>query len=154
MNFSSPETLAAHLHVINEDDTAYGDMVVHKTRGVVDNQLLLDAMDKRSWSSGNDIDDFNSENFVESFECFLCSEVYRKQMEEDAGYSSRSSVDTTHYSCSPPIDPVTRKDSDSWWRDHWKHASAEANVIGRLVTRNLNFTADEFHESVFREIAK
>lgn len=154
LHFSSPETLATHLHAINEDDTAYDNMLVHKTKGIVENQKLIDAMQTRRWSSDYDIDDFNSVNFVEAFECFLCSEVYRKQMEEKAGFSSRSSVDTSHYSCSPPIHPVTRKENfDSWWLDHWKHARAEANVIGRLVARNLNYTTDEFHESVFKEIS-
>lgn len=130
-------------------------MLIHKTKGLIENQNLIDAVEKRSWSSDYDIDDYNSENFVEAFECFLCSEVHRKQMEEKAGFSSRSLVDTSHYSCSPPVHPVTRKENtDSWWHDHWKQARAEASVIGRLVARNLNYTADEFHEHVFKEIAK
>uniref|UniRef100_A0A0P6DYU3 Fucosyltransferase n=1 Tax=Daphnia magna TaxID=35525 RepID=A0A0P6DYU3_9CRUS len=153
-NFTSPESLAAHLHYLNSDDAAYNSMLVHKTRGTIENRILTDAMKSRTWIAGGEDDDFEKENFVESFECFLCSQIYRKQSEEDAGYSSRpNSVDTTHYSCPPPIHPVTRKvNPHNWWLEHWNHARAEANVIGRFAQRNLNYTSDEFHQSVFQEI--
>lgn len=146
--------MAAHLHYLNSDDAAYNSMLVHKTRGTIENRILTDAMKSRTWIAGGEDDDFEKENFVESFECFLCSQIYRKQSEEDAGYSSRpNSVDTTHYSCPPPIHPVTRKvNPHNWWLEHWNHARAEANVIGRFAQRNLNYTSDEFHQSVFQEI--
>lgn len=130
-------------------------MLVHKTQGVVENKALVDSMEKRGWSAGDEID-FNSENFVESYECFLCSQMYRTQKEESSGYSSRplASVDTTHYKCAPPFNPVTRReDYGGWWRDHWNQARAEANVIGRLVRRNQNYSAEEFHHFVFREMS-
>lgn len=156
LNFTSPETLASHLHYLNQDDIAYSDMVVHKTKGIVDNTFLINAMAKRGWSAGNENEDPHSENFVEAFECYLCSEIHRKQREEKTGYSTRpiSSIDSSHYSCSLPIHPVTRQENtESWWLEHWKHASVEANVIGRLVARNLNYTVDEFHQFVLKELA-
>lgn len=153
-NFTSPEALAAYLHYLNDDDVAYKRMLVHKVKKTVANQRLVVAMERRSWSAGHE-DDFESENFVEAFECFLCSEIHRKQLEENAGYSTRrqSSVDTSHYSCPLPLHPVTQKiNSENWWVEHWKHAGAEANVIGRLALRNLNYTAQEFHKLVSHEI--
>lgn len=153
-NFTSPESLASHLHSLNDDDTAYNRMVAHKLKGTVENRRLISAMKSRSWSAGHE-DDFESDNFVEAFECFLCSEIHRKQLEENAGYSTRrqSSVDTSHYSCPLPLHPVTQKiNSENWWVEHWNHARAEANAIGRLALRNLNYTSQEFHKLVSHEI--
>lgn len=130
-------------------------MLSHKLHGTVDNNDLIVAMEGRSWSAGHE-DDFQSENFVEAFECFLCSEIHRKQLEENAGYSTRreSSVDTSHYNCSAPLHPVTQKiNFDSWWVEHWNHAGAEANIVGRLALRNLNYTSEEFHKLVSLEIS-
>lgn len=153
-NFTSPEALAAYLHYLNDDDVAYNRMLVHKVKKTVANQRLTVAMERRSWSAGHE-DDFESENFVEAFECFLCSEIHRKQLEENAGYSTRrqSSVDTSHYSCPLPLHPVTQKiNSENWWVEHWKHAGAEANVLQQLALRNLNYTTQEFHKLVSHEI--
>ncbi|XP_046631450.1 alpha-(1,3)-fucosyltransferase 10-like [Daphnia pulicaria] len=151
-NFTSPESLADYLHSLNDDDIAYSRMLSHKLHGTVDNNDLIVAMEGRSWSAGHE-DDFQSENFVEAFECYLCSEIHRKQLEENAGYSTRreSSVDTSHYNCSAPLHPVTQKiNFDSWWVEHWNHAGAEANIIGRFALRNLNYTSEEFHKIINR----
>lgn len=155
-DFTTPESLAVHLHDLNRNDTAYSNLLVHKIQGIVENENLINAIKNRIWSAGHESEDLNKENFVESFECYLCSQVHRKIFEENSGYSVRplSVVDISHYSCPSPIHPVTReKNSDSWWLEHWNHARAEANVIHRLVQRNLNYTADEFHKNVFHEIA-
>lgn len=154
-DFTSPESLATHLLTLNNDDAAYNSMLIHKTQGTIENKNLVDAMKSRTWIAGGEDEDVQSENFVEAFECFLCSEIYRKQAEEDAGYSARPpTVGNSHYSCPSPIDPVTRElNPDNWWLEHWNHALAEANVIGRFAQRNLNYTSEEFHQSVFQEIA-
>ena len=157
LDFATPESLAAHLHTLNENDSAYNNMLVHKIKRTVENKELIKSFENRIWSAGHEIEDFNKENFVEAFECYLCSEVHRRKIEESYEYSVRPRlpVDVSHYNCSSPIHPVTKEEnSDSWWLEHWNHARAEANVIQRLVERNVNYTADEFHKEVFHEIVR
>ena len=153
-NFPSPAVLAAHLHALNQDDEAYNQKILHKTKKAINNMNLVEAVEGRGWTASYNDENFETPNFVEAFECFLCSEMYRMQKDEESGFSRhRSSVDTSHYNCSSPIHPVTRKENhDNWWLEHWNHARAEANVIGRLVMRNQNFTADEYQNYVFHEI--
>lgn len=155
-SFPSPQSLAAHILAVNQDDEAYNRMLLHKLKKTVSNLNLIDAVEERRWTASySSEDDFDTPNFVEAFECFLCSEMHRKQKADDSGFSRRRpSVDTSHYNCSPPIHPVTRQaNHDNWWVQHWNHARAEANVIGRLVMRNQNYSSDEFHNELFQEIS-
>lgn len=156
-DFESPETLASLLIKLNSDDVAYGHLIEHKTVGRVDNTNLVEAMKKRTWNSGQGTDDMEQENFVEAFECFLCSEANRKKLNEQHGYSTRpvGPVDTSHFECPEPIHPVSRQPNRSnWWFHHWNQARIEARVIRQFSLDNRNYTADEFHQTVANLIHK
>ena len=150
-DFESPEMLASLLIKLNADDEAYGRLVEHKTLGRLDNANLVETMKKRTWSSGQETDDMEQENFVEAFECFLCSEANRKRLNEQHGYSTRpvGSVDTSHFECPEPMHPVSRQPNRyNWWFQHWNQARIEARVIREFSLINRNYTAEEFHQAV------
>jgi alpha-1,3-fucosyltransferase 10 len=146
--FASAEALAAHLHALNADDAAYASMLKLKTNGKISNSNLIDALKDRSWGEGGE--DNDRENFVESFECFLCRQVSQKRNDERRGYSRSSvSADSTHFGCHSPVNPVTRSvDVNSWWYQLWRQARIEADVIRHFVSLNRNFSSDEFHAAV------
>ena len=153
LDYPSPELLAARLLNLNADDEAYSRFMRHKTHNLVDNDRLIRSMKERSWSAHIDPEDFDSQNFVEAFECFLCAEASRRKADENQGYSTnrRAPADDRHFSCPPPVHPVSRRENpDNWWVGHWYHALAEARAVHQLVLENRNYTAQEFHHQVVR----
>ena len=151
LDFDSPESLAAHLLALNSDDEAYNQLLLHKSQGRVSNSRLIEAAKDRPWSESDE----TGHNFVEAFECRLCEEAARKQADLYQGYSTvrRAHPDSRHFSCPPPVHPVTREvNPDNWWAGHWRHAEAEARAVRQLAVRNRNYTADEFYRQVIQHL--
>lgn len=154
LDFPSPEMLAEYLHSLNSNDRAYSEMLRHKTHGMITNRNLVGAFNQRSWTP--QVEEYDDENFVEAYECFLCSEIHRAQSNDAGGYSasSRAPVDSAHFNCSEPVHPVTRRSNpDNWWVGHWHQSAIEAGIVRQFALRNQNFTADEFHGAVAQRIA-
>ena len=88
---------------------------------------------------------------ISSIFTYLSSrKIISKRNDERRGYS-RTSVpaDSTHFGCHSPVNPVTRSvDVNSWWYQLWRQARIEADVIRHFVSRNRNFSSDEFHATV------
>lgn len=149
-DFTSPDLLAQYLKSLNEDDTAYEEYLSHKLNHLVNNQFLINAIETRSW-------DDDGENFVEAFECFLCQEVHKKMQLELEEYSTLPSlpIDSSHFNCSPLINPVSRRQNiENWWVQHWRQAQIEADTINQLCVRNQNYSTEEFHDSVFNNFQR
>jgi len=144
-DFASPESLALYLKSLNENDTAYEEYLSHKLSRQVNNQNFINAMETRSWSD-------DGENFVEAFECFLCQQIQNKIQSELHEYSVRPGppIDSSHFNCSPLINPVSKQENtENWWVHHWHQARIEAFTINQFCVRNQNYSAEEFHDSVF-----
>lgn len=155
LDFESPEALAEFLHQLNHDDAAYNTMLNHKTHSIVTNRNLVKSFYQRSWTPV--IEEYDDQNFVEAFECFLCNEIHRKRRDDSNEVSSRNRapVDSSHFNCSDPVHPVTRQTNpDNWWLAHWHQSAVEAEVVQQFALRNQNFTADEFNEAVAQRIVR
>ena len=148
--FPSAQQLAAFLHALNANDSAYLHMLQHKTTSKIGNENLVRAMSQRFWGAGDGTED-DGENFVEAYECFLCKEANRKTNQASTGHSpSRPDpVDSRHYNCSMPTNPVTKKqDSNNWWLQYWKQSRIEAETIHHFALINANYTSEDFSRQV------
>jgi len=147
--FDSPKSLAEYLRHLNHNDEVFEESLEHKLKAQVGNQYLIGVMKSRLWNAGNPEDE--RENFVEAFECFLCQKVHQKQLANLHEYSTGPplSVDSSHFSCDRPINPVSKRENpDNWWLQHWHQTGIEAETIHQLILRNQNYSVEEFHNSV------
>lgn len=94
-NYSSPEQLAQHLHQLLANDTEYEKYLDHKLKRLIRNKFLKEAVTKREWGINNDP---NRVNFIEHFECEVCTAVLR-QRKTGQPYVA----DQSHYDCPPPL---------------------------------------------------
>lgn len=110
-------------------------MIAHKIVGNINNLMLKKIMKSRRWTQYQD--SYKYENFVEEFECQLCSYLY-----DDIILSKKT--DRSHYSCSLPYSMLTGKKNDS---NHWngilKYAKCQGKVVSEFISKNVRYTEPE-----------
>lgn len=70
--FSHPRELAAYIRQLDSDDRLYKAYMEWKLKGEISNQRLLTALRERTWG----VQDINQDNYIDAFECMVCSKVW------------------------------------------------------------------------------
>lgn len=99
--FASARDLAARLHELNANDTAYDEYLRFKRPGGVKSRLLRDMITKMSkkQSSSN-----TTSEFVERFECFVCERVSETVARRRENKSRRAwQARRSHFECAAPF---------------------------------------------------
>ena len=70
--FSHPRELAGYIRRLDRDDRLYEAYVDWKLKGEISNQRLVMALRERKWG----VQDVNQDNYIDAFECMVCSKVW------------------------------------------------------------------------------
>jgi alpha-1,3-fucosyltransferase 10 len=70
--FAHPRELADYIRRLDYDDRLYEAYVEWKLKGEISNQRLLTALKERKWG----VQDINQDNYIDAFECMVCSKVW------------------------------------------------------------------------------
>ncbi|XP_015912012.1 alpha-(1,3)-fucosyltransferase 10 [Parasteatoda tepidariorum] len=148
-NFKNPKELANYLLFLHKNDTAYDQHLEHKTKGLVSNNKLTEALSLREWGINNDP---KRKNFIDCFECMVCKRVAANFQREQNGLPPLSYEATfEHYGCPKPVPPFTLKsDTDGWWPELYNKAVYEANALENLISKGANFSSTDFYQEVIK----
>ena len=161
-DFSDPSVLAdflLHLHHNENDYLAY---LQHKQSynwdkyPLINNDNLVQAMETRSWGV-SDKDQIVKGNFVEKFECLVCSRVAQNMEMGQIGFKPMPYEATEdHYGCPSPVletGGTLSNVKNRWWERQWIQAFYEGEILSRfLETKTLTFDKTTFYEQVLSAI--
>ena len=161
-DFSDPSVLAdflLHLHHNENDYLAY---LQHKQSynwdkyPLINNDNLVQAMETRSWGV-SDKDQMAKGNFVEKFECLVCSRVAQNMEMGQIGFKPMPYEATEdHYGCPSPVletGGTLSNVKNRWWERQWIQAFYEGEILSRfLETKTLTFDKTTFYEQVLSAI--
>lgn len=93
-DFGSPQELAKYIKTLDNNDTAYEEMLSYKTKGIQNNHLINHI--KSGGILGKD-------KLFETFECYVCEKVYANYQRELAGEALETKVASkNHLQCPQP----------------------------------------------------
>ncbi|XP_053559192.1 alpha-(1,3)-fucosyltransferase 10 [Bombina bombina] len=151
--FSHPKDLAQFIKRLDGNDTLYMEFLDWKLRNHISNKNLISAMKNRKWG----VQDVMQDNYVDAFECMVCSKVWDNIRLQEKGLRIRQwNADSTHLTCPEPetFPFLPESTAKSTMRDMWKpsfqQSIKEAKALRLLVDRNRNFSSQEFWNLVFK----
>ncbi|XP_027709511.1 alpha-(1,3)-fucosyltransferase 10 isoform X2 [Vombatus ursinus] len=88
--FSHPRELAGFIKQLDNNDEEYEAYIEWKLRGEISNRHLLTALKERGWG----VQDITQDNYIDAFECMVCSKVWEniRLQEKETGLGSSCKV--------------------------------------------------------------
>ncbi|NWR73031.1 FUT11 fucosyltransferase, partial [Centropus unirufus] len=131
-DFESPQELAKYLDYLDKNGEEYMKYLEYKKPGGIQNQLLLESLEKREWG----VNDMTMPNYLNGFECFVCDMENARLREEEEHKKSQGKIPAPrpriaqfqHMGCPMPtpgfgsIDDLPGQDSwkEMWLQDYWQ----------------------------------
>lgn len=134
--------LAALLHYLDKNDTAYNEYLQFKEPGGITNKYLVNKMKSRDWDrKGKGGKSFYS--FFSGFECFICEKIHEIEKARRKGETFSKVATLDHYGCPAPkmFDNMGRYSvMDKRFSYYWYEGKYKAKAFRYFYDNHLNFT--------------
>ncbi|XP_055731424.1 alpha-(1,3)-fucosyltransferase 10 [Salvelinus fontinalis] len=151
-----PEQLALYLKRLDEDDGEYATYLEWKLKREVSNLELVKELKERPWG----VQDLTQENYIDVFECMVCSRVWENIDRQKKGLVPKTwKAEGNHLKCPLPrvfdfaSGPRNRTSlrGRGIWTASYEQSKKEARALRHLAERNKNFTVEQYWREVFTD---
>lgn len=147
-DFANASALAAHLHFLDENATAYDTYRSHKLNRAnpIANSMLLQHLLTRRYHTEPQKAELS---LFHKFECLMC---------EYASFTPQSqSANEKHYSCPlpPAYAPLQQRKKPKYasdWRSMMNVGRCQAQLLDKFLRANRSFTSADFQKELKRMV--
>nr|AAI63176.1 Zgc:195147 protein [Danio rerio] len=147
-----PKKLAQYLKRLDKNDWEYLKYLEWKHKREITNINLLKELKERPWG----VQDITQDNFIDVFECMVCSRVWENIHRQEEKLSPKVwRAEESHLTCPPPklFDFALSSSSSlrQMWGASYEQSKREARALAQMLHTNTNFTITQFWKEVFTD---